>query len=477
MSVLYVRLATYYYVCSTRSMEFMFTMRLSLPSSVLILSVTSIAGLALAQPCTPAWNRTVGTPGAPSSYVDALIVYQGDLVVNGAFPSMGGVASTQYLARYNRSTNTWSSFSTGLGSGISNAFGTSLAEYNDDLYVGGFFADATGVPNTKSIARWDGQAFSSLGTNWAFDSVNAVWSLLATDAIGGQNRLYIGGSFETIAGQPAGSVASWDGTNLVPIATSMTIEGINPLVTIMTTFDDGQGGGTQLYIGGRFTTVNGVTAPLVARWNGSTWSAVGTNLAPRFATAEVDAMVVWDDGTGPALYIGGTNLRVNADGINRATAKWNGTTWSPVGQALTGRTWSLATWDDGSGEKLYAAGTQAAVGFLYRLENNVWTALDGGASAQAIGLLVDENNTLYAGGSFVTVGGQASNRLVSRTSCRAACGCAADYNTDGGVDGGDVEAFFSDWSASIGCSDVNLDGGTDGSDVEAFFNVWAAGGC
>jgi hypothetical protein len=57
------------------------------------------------------------------------------------------------------------------------------------------------------------------------------------------------------------------------------------------------------------------------------------------------------------------------------------------------------------------------------------------------------------------------------------CGCAADYNQDGGVDGGDIETFFSEWEASAGCSDVNQDGGVDGSDIESFFQVWEAGGC
>jgi hypothetical protein len=62
--------------------------------------------------------------------------------------------------------------------------------------------------------------------------------------------------------------------------------------------------------------------------------------------------------------------------------------------------------------------------------------------------------------------------------CGTACEpCAADYNVDGGVDGADVEAFFTDWAAAAGCSDVNVDGGVDGSDVEAFFLVWSAGGC
>jgi len=57
------------------------------------------------------------------------------------------------------------------------------------------------------------------------------------------------------------------------------------------------------------------------------------------------------------------------------------------------------------------------------------------------------------------------------------CGCAADYNQDGGVTGDDVDAFFSDWENASGCSDVNLDGGVTGDDVDAFFAVWSEGAC
>jgi len=59
----------------------------------------------------------------------------------------------------------------------------------------------------------------------------------------------------------------------------------------------------------------------------------------------------------------------------------------------------------------------------------------------------------------------------------SACGCPADFNKDGGVDGGDVESFFIDWEAGTGCSDTNLDGGIDGGDIETFFLAWEAGGC
>jgi hypothetical protein len=55
--------------------------------------------------------------------------------------------------------------------------------------------------------------------------------------------------------------------------------------------------------------------------------------------------------------------------------------------------------------------------------------------------------------------------------------CPADYNSDGGVDGADVEVFFGDWESGEARADVNRDGGVDGGDVETFFGVWTAGGC
>ncbi|MFN9992911.1 MAG: hypothetical protein ACK54H_06165 [Phycisphaerales bacterium] len=52
-------------------------------------------------------------------------------------------------------------------------------------------------------------------------------------------------------------------------------------------------------------------------------------------------------------------------------------------------------------------------------------------------------------------------------------GCPADWTNDGGVDGDDVIAFFTDWDA--GNADYTGDGGTDGDDVIAFFADWDAG--
>ncbi|MBS0197271.1 MAG: trypsin-like serine protease [Planctomycetes bacterium] len=55
--------------------------------------------------------------------------------------------------------------------------------------------------------------------------------------------------------------------------------------------------------------------------------------------------------------------------------------------------------------------------------------------------------------------------------------CAADFNQDGGVDGGDVTAFFDAWEGGLPGADVNCDGGVDGSDIDTFFTAWENGGC
>jgi len=55
--------------------------------------------------------------------------------------------------------------------------------------------------------------------------------------------------------------------------------------------------------------------------------------------------------------------------------------------------------------------------------------------------------------------------------------CPADFNQDGGIDGGDVESFFVAWEAGDATADVNQDGGIDGADVATFFIAWENGGC
>ncbi len=55
--------------------------------------------------------------------------------------------------------------------------------------------------------------------------------------------------------------------------------------------------------------------------------------------------------------------------------------------------------------------------------------------------------------------------------------CAADYDGNGGVDGGDLALFFADFEQGAPCADVDLNGGVDGGDLATFFTFFEAGGC
>ncbi len=54
--------------------------------------------------------------------------------------------------------------------------------------------------------------------------------------------------------------------------------------------------------------------------------------------------------------------------------------------------------------------------------------------------------------------------------------CIADFDASGGIDGGDVDAFFASWSAGAADAEVNGDGAVNGEDVGFFFDRWS-GGC
>jgi hypothetical protein len=110
-------------------------------------------------------------------------------------------------------------------------------------------------------------------------------------------------------------------------------------------FDLGDGPG--LYALGRFTEIGGVQTHGFARWNGSEWIDVS---APGAGVC-CGSTVVYDDGTGPAIY--------TLSGGPQGVKKWTGSEWILIGAShSTG--WvgynQLYIFDDGSGPALYLAG-------------------------------------------------------------------------------------------------------------------------
>jgi hypothetical protein len=99
-----------------------------------------------------------------------------------------------------------------------------------------------------------------------------------------------------------------------------------------------------------------------------------------------------------------------------------------------------------------------------------------GATTPVLELLSNDPSLLGAYDLVITNDcGRTTSNLVFVVEDSGANGCIGDHNRDGGVDGGDVEAFFIDWQDGLFEADVNQDGGVDGGDIQTFFVAWQAG--
>src|SRR5262249_30987977 len=117
------------------------------------------------------------------------------------------------------------------------------------------------VPQPGGQPRWLPEFDDTPGVN---DWVEAS----ASFDDGSGSALYVGGDFTVAGSLPANHVARWNGS-----AWSSLGSGTDGVVQVLTTFDDGNG--RALYAGGFFTSAGSVPAGGIARWDGASWSALG----------------------------------------------------------------------------------------------------------------------------------------------------------------------------------------------------------
>ncbi|GFO81508.1 MAG: hypothetical protein A49_11350 [Methyloceanibacter sp.] len=384
-----------------------------------------------------AWNPVGGsfTPGPNGSLGElkslaVLDLSDGNgplLYAAGSFVEAENVTSTVALARWN-GTN-WS----GVGSGVgdSHATANALVAFNNELYVGGNFLTAgqydsqngclpqNGCVNAKRIAKWNPttQTWSQVGAG--FDN-GEVLSLVVF-----QNELYAGGSFTLTNGQFVNHVVKWNGTQWVQVGSGLNAGGGGGRVTSFLVFDDGSG--SALYAGGDFF---GSSGNYISKWNGTTWTAVG----PGFNTNEVKALAGLVDGPNRYLYASGGFTNISGGATVNYIARWNGTSWSALNAGLEAFGTALAVFDEGDGPIIhvggevctgncgtFAAGTGgrggrtgigrdknsrlAATfsGFVATWEPGEWSVLSNGLSDEVHAMTVHDDGSgpaLIAGGKF-----------------------------------------------------------------------------
>ena len=196
---------------------------------------------------------------------------------------------------------------------------------------------------------------------------------------GGGPALCAGGEFTTAGGTAVNQIAQWDGSSWAPLGSG--VGGPDPSVLALTVFDDG--GGSALYAGGYFTSAGGVAANHVAKWDGSSWAALGSGLGGA-AGSTVNVLTVFDDGGGPALYAGGSFTTAGGVAANHI-AKWDGSSWAALGSGTTAASCSRRYSTTAAVPALYAGGSFTTAGGapanrIAKWDGSSWAALGSGTN-------------------------------------------------------------------------------------------------
>jgi hypothetical protein len=220
---------------------------------------------------------------------------------------------------------------------------------NGDLYVCGDFVTLDGVANADYVAYWDGAVWNGLPTAGADDIVRT----LEFDKSG---NLYLGGDFTTVNGTSANRIAKWNGTTITALGGGVNDNSVNSIKLI----------NDSLYVGGDFTTIDTSTpADNIALWTVSTSSWSVFNEEPNNT---VNVMAV---GVDSSLFVGGTFTTIGSNTYN-LIARFDNANWHTLGDGLAG----------------------------------------GGASCDNIA--VDNNNAVYAVGDFTTADGVTMPEKIAR---------------------------------------------------------------
>jgi hypothetical protein len=299
------------------------------------------------------------------------------------------------------------------------------------LIAGGDFFSAGGVAVNR-IAQWDGSTWSPLGSG--VSGPDGPYATAVFDD-GNGPALYVGGPIGSAGGVPVNRIAKWDGSSWSALGSG--VGGLpDTWVSAMAVFDDG--GGPDLYVAGQFTSAGGVPAERIARWDGTTWSPVGGGLDG--PSVNVNAMTVYDDGGGPELYVGGSFSMAGSLPVEDV-AKWSGASWGALGSGVNFAVFAMTVFDDGSGggEDLCVAGIFTTAGGvaatrIARWNGTAWSPLGSGfgASVRSLAVLHDarsDEQTLVAGGTFSVAIDSMDSYLAAWTGCPVGSGVWADLGS------------------------------------------------
>ena len=328
------------------------------------------AGLGIIEEWNPAGDIN-GCSNLVSNYaVRAMLMYNANLIVGGDFDTIGGCGLRQYLAALDTVTGEHTNWRPSTLSSVNNTTSRgvySMAISGDTLFAGGSFDKLGGVSSNHFVAC------SLVDTGYVFNwlapmSPSGASVIVYSIAVEG-NTVLASGNFTTASGTPALYMAAINRTSGFSNSAWHPDPNMAPVYTMNLK-------GDTLFAGGNFTGVRGLVRNRLARFNAITgevdpiWNP---NVAgPTNQTNIVNTILVKDT----TLIIGG-----NFTTIGSATRY----DLAEIGLAYAG---NYTPWGPGP----------------------VVTTTSVMVNALAFS---NTKDTLYVGGSFTSMGGQARNRLAA----------------------------------------------------------------
>ena len=249
------------------------------------------------------------------------------------------------------------------------------------------------------------QAWIELGTGGnALNANYTIYSIIADPS----GQIYAAGGFTDSPSYIQGHafVAKWNGSTWTQVGTGANALNANNAIYSITQDLTG-----NIYAAGNFIDTNG--RQYVAKWNGSTWTELGIDTIGLNATAPIYA--VKTDAAGNVYAAGAFTDFVFAYNHNYV-AKWNGSLWTEVGLDSTrglnadSTIYALATDRHGN---LYAAGAftdSNGYSYVAKWNDTIWSKVGGDSSSlnangQINAMITDSAGNIYAGGTFTDSSG------------------------------------------------------------------------
>jgi hypothetical protein len=377
------------------------------------------------------------------------------------------------IARFDGTT--WSPIGTGLGF-LPSAL---LSLPGGEIMAAGAVPSAGGGwPYTYEVRQWDGTSWNLLSTGFrAFSLVRMP------------NGEIVAAGNNGVEGALVGGVYRWDGTTWTLLGGEFTSGGAFAQPSALVTLPNG-----DLIAGGSFDVAGGTFAFNVARWNGTTWSAMADGLGDPFNFESIYDLAVTPAGV--VVAVGQFVSDFNASTTYNGVAQWNGTAWQPMADGFPfGFVPVVASLTDGS---IVVAG---AIDYgLQRWDGTAWAPVDQWVEGYVSEIAPLPGANFAVGGTFAYVGssydanaqtfsgGTLSNSFAVHGCSTPFCPADLDDGTgtgtpDGGVDINDLLYFLTQFESGSAAADLDNgsgigipDGGVDINDL-LFFLVRFEQGC